>query len=289
MAAGVSTTWRERSPSTRPRRDSRALTLWEVVIVLGLLAVGIWFLLPRPDPALQHGRRLACIHKLHELHKGALAYRDASNGFLPLAWHVAGPSIADDLSNLTYSRFALYELCDPTFRHLVTPQEIERSVGLLPARQQKYRLTAAFWKCPASGWTDDYFAPGIIFRQSAPPAREAELVQALPAAERPLFADVNASFPNPNADHFQDPGHNHELHNGFSLVKDSGMDIFLGVGQSLRVDGQLPTSHFDPRHGGAANILFLDGHADSIEPSDEARLRKIHDAWNHLGSKPAEK
>ena len=133
------------------RQAARGLTLVEVLIAVALLAVVIWLLIPHRDPVLQHGRRLGCANKLRDLLKGALAYRGVYDGFFPLAWHADGASIADDLSNLTFSRFALYEQCDPGFRHLVTPQEIERSVGLLPARQQKFNLTALFWRCPTKG------------------------------------------------------------------------------------------------------------------------------------------
>jgi len=259
----------------------------EVLIALGLLAVVVWLLVPSTNPARRHGQRLACMSKLHELHKGALAYAGASDGCLPLAWHIQGLSIADDLSNLSYSRFAVYEQCEPSFRHVVTPQEVEQSVGLVPARQQKFRTAAFFWKCPAKGWTDDYFAPETIFRRSDKPARQAELEAALPPAERPLLADVNASLPNPQASD-PDPGHGHELRNGFrdNVVTEAGMDVFVGVGPSLRVPGLLSSSRLDFRHGKAVNIVFLDGHTDFVPAGDEPRLRRIHDAWNYLSGKP---
>ena len=274
----------------RPARTARGVTLLEMLLALAILAAVVWFLIPATDPARRNGQRLVCMSKLRELHQGATAYLGANGGCFPLAWHVQGSSVAEDLGNLSFARFALYEQCDPSFRHVVTPQEVEQNVGILPARQQKFRLTAAFWKCPTKGWTDDYFAPEILFRKSGQPARQADLVAALPAAERPLFADVNASLPDPQASSpTQDPGHDHELRNGFSVVAESGMDVYVGVGPSLRVEGLSSSSRLDFRHGNAANVLFLDGHADFVPPSDEQRLERIHNAWDTLGGKPAEK
>lgn len=263
------------------------LTLVEVLIAVALVAVVVWLLVPRRDPTLKHGRRLGCANKLRELHKGTLAYRDAYGGFFPLAWHVHGSSIADDLSNLTFARFAIYEQCDPTFNHIVTPQEVEQNVGLLPARQLKYNLTRLFWKCPTKGWTDDYFAPEIVFSRSDTPVRETTLTQALPADQRPLFADVNASAPQPYAEHLKDPGHNHELRYGFAMTTESRTDVFIGVGPSLRVLGNLLTTRLDYRHGAAANVIFLDGHADAFSP-DDPRLEALHRAWNYPSGKPQE-
>jgi prepilin-type processing-associated H-X9-DG protein len=270
------------------RQGSKGLTVVEVLLALALLAVLVWLLLPKADVMAKHGRRLACVAKLRELPAGTATYLSSNNDAFPLAWHVGGTSVADDLGNLLYSRFALYEACDPTgFSHVVTPRDVQEAVGSLHARRQKFHLTALFWKCPTKGWTDDYFAPELVFRRSGGPARKGELVAALPAAERPLFADVNASFPDPNATHLQDPGHDHELRNGFSMVSESGADVFLGVGPSLRVEGHLASSRLDFRHGNAANIVFLDGHADSLRPDDAPRLEALHRAWNHyLGGKP---
>ena len=257
------------------------LTLLEVLIALALFATVVWLIVPKPDPARKRGWRLACAAKLLELHKGALAYQN-SNGCFPLAWAVNGPSVAEDLSNLSFFRFAIHENCDPSFRHAVSRLDVERSGTPLDARQQKYRQTAFFWRCPMKGWTSDYFAPDIIFRKGGAPAREAELIRDVSPADRPLFADVNASLPMPDVKHLEEPGHHHELLTGFSIVPDAGTDVFVGAGPSLRVDGQPSSTRFDFRHDRAANVLFLDGHADAFQADEAPRLDAVYRHWNHL-------
>ena len=258
------------------------LTLLESLFLLITLAVVAWFLIPRRPARKVLTPRLHCAAKLRALHRGVEMYRDASGDFIPYAWHVAGPAVVDDLSNLSFFRFTLLEYCDPAFRRVVTPADVQRNGGnLLVARQEKYRLAAAFWKCPVRGWTDDYFASGIVFRSDGRPARGAELLQQGAAAQRPLLADVNASLPDPEARDIKDPGHNQELRDGFGLVAESDMEVFVGAGPSLRVEGHLPSTRFDYRHEGTVNVLFFDGHVDALKP-DDPRLEQIHRNWNHL-------
>ena len=269
-----------RSCGTSPRSG---LTLLESLFLLIALAVVAWFLIPKRSGLKNLTPRAQCARELRALHRGVEMYRDASGDFIPYAWHVAGPSVVDDLSNLSFYRFTLLQYCDhPEFSRIVTPADVQRNGGnLLVARQEKYRLAAAFWKCPVRGWTDDYFASPTVFRSDGRPARGAELLQHVAAIDQPLLADVNASLPNPEARDIKDPGHDQELRDGFGLVAESDMEVFVGAGPSLRVEGHLPSTRFDYRHEGTVNILFFDGHVDALKP-DDPRLEQIHRNWNHL-------
>ena len=271
-----------------PRRPLRSgLTLVEALAILAVIACLVWLLIPARKRV---ARADLCADRLRALHHGLRAYLASSNDCFPPAWHVAGPAVADDLGNLTYSRFAILEAADPSFRHRVSPRDVQRHTdNLLAARQEKYLLTRAFWRCPAKGWTDDYFAPAILFRTGERPAHFDEVTRPFTAADRPLLSDVNASFPDPEADDPKDPGHQHELRTGFSIVKESELDVFLGVGPSLRVDGLPTSSRLDFRHDRAANVLFLDGHFEPLKSDDALRLERLHRSWNHLHPAPGER
>jgi prepilin-type processing-associated H-X9-DG protein len=104
---------------------------------------------------------------------------------------------------------------------------------------------------------------------------------------RPLFADVNASLPNPEARDPRDPEHEAEMRKGFSVVQAVGMDVFAGVGPSLRRAGDTSTSRFDFRHSGVVNVIFLDGHLELVKADKEARLERIHRYWNSLDPEAA--
>ena len=198
--------------------------------------------------------------------------------YLPPAWHIGGASVAPDLSNLTYWRLIVHAECKSDFAPVATADEVRAARGD-PARvfQEKLRQMSSFWTDAARGWTSDYFASEIVFGRPL-----ADLGGS--TSERPIFGEVNASLPDPEARDPEDPGHEQEMRSGFSINRDLGFDVFVGTGSSLRRPDDLKTSRFDFRHGAAANFVFLDGHVDGIRSSDAARLEKIHWLWDHAES-----
>lgn len=234
------------------------------------------------------------------MYQGLRMYLNNYEEYFPLAWHVGGRQAAQDLSNVAYHRFLIYESCDNAFRRTVKADDVERHKGdRQAAAQEKLKQTFQFWKCPASGWTDDHFAPEIAFRWPEKPnepfdkhSQYSALVKDVASTERPLLADVNASFPNPKASDPADPGHEKEMKSGFSVVRESGLDVFVGVGASLRNERDPMTGRLDFRHGSEggplalraflANVLFLDGHVESVSSRNAARVLRIHERWNNV-------
>jgi hypothetical protein len=146
-----------------------------------------------------------------------------------------------------------------------------------------------FFSDPARGWTSDYFSPQVLFPivdPSGDPEKATlsyrDATKDVPPAKRPVFADVNASYPDPRARDGADPGHEREMRKGFSIVRECGIDIFIGVGKSLRDEKDPTSSRFDFRHRGKAVVIFLDRHIEEIAKSDTTRLRQIHRNWNSL-------
>jgi prepilin-type processing-associated H-X9-DG protein len=205
----------------------------------------------------------------------------------PLAWHIEGATLAQDLSNLTFYRSELCHQTRSEFRQPLSP-----GADPVAAQRRKFAVVQARWTDPAGGgWTRDYFAPDIIFRMPDPAnallAKPVEYYDVtdrvgVSASDRPLLADVNASLPNPEARDPNDPEHEAEMRNGFSVVQAAGMDVFVGVGPSLRRAGDTSTSRFDFRHRGGVNVLFLDGHVDLVKADEKARLEKIHRYWDSI-------
>jgi len=274
------------TPGAPPAPRRAGLTILEALILIAILGAIAWFIYRRHNPPRDTSSRALCSMKLHGLFRALPAYLNSADDYFPLAWRVDGPSVAEDLGNLTFHRFALHECLDADFGHAVSQRDLQRNGGdPLAARQEKYRLTATLWKCPVEGWTDDYFATDLVFRTAGGPAHFDDLARAVPPSDRPLLADVNASLPHPEAKDLKDPGHGAEAKNGFSTVSESSMDIFVGVGPSLRVRNVPTSTRFDFRHEGSVNVLFLDGRVESIK-STGPKLPGIHRHWNELGPPP---
>ncbi|HUT35765.1 MAG TPA: H-X9-DG-CTERM domain-containing protein [Planctomycetota bacterium] len=229
---------------------------------------------------------------MRNLYRGTRVYLSEFDEFLPSAWHVGSASLANDLSNLTYYRCSVTERFI-NFYGRILPKDLVRCNGdPRAAQREKFREIHGEWTDPVEGgWTRDYFAPDIVFRMPQPPTlpldRHANYVDltervGVSASDRPLLADVNASLPNPEARDPDDPEHEAEMRKGFSVVQAAGMDVFVGVGQSLRRAGDYSTSRFDFRHSKGVNILFLDGHVECVKADEKARLEKIHRYWNSI-------
>ncbi|MBM4031961.1 MAG: hypothetical protein FJ291_09270 [Planctomycetes bacterium] len=262
-------------------------------IVVLLLAILFVLFVPICVKTTSHPPGSRCRSNMRMLHVALRFYLDSFEQFFPPAWHVDGTALAEDLSNLSYHRFLLTESAFAGFHRRITPDDLARAGGSRSAALARKieRLHTLWLDSVGTGWTADRFAPETVFRMPDPLSpvfdRHAnyagltELVGVGPA-DRPLLADVNASLPSPEARDPKDPEHEAEMRRGFSVVKAAGIDVFVGVGPSLRRAGDLRTSRFDFRHQGAANVLFLDGHVDRVKAEETGRLEKIHRYWDSL-------
>ena len=120
-------------------------------------------------------------------------------------------------------------------------------------------------------------------------AQYSELTADVSPAEMPFLSEVYASV-KPEEPDPQDPI---ETRTGLAgavkrdfVSSGRARDAFYGVARSWvgwnseAKEGSGP-QRFDFRHGsGYINVIFLDGHVDSIKQDDTARLRALHDAWN---------
>ena len=271
----------------------RRLTV--LLVVIGVLAGLVVLLLP--ILAMPRGQRSpTCMSLMRQHYQGLRLYLNGYDEFFPLAWHVGGAKLAGDLSNLTYYRSLISNLERAEFEPFVSPQDVARCGGdRREACRQKFAEVQKHWTDPGKlGWTQDYFSPEIVFR--IPDPRETSfdkhsqymrLIQDVSSSDRPLLAEVNASLPDPEARDPNDPEHEAEMRKGFGIVQALGIDVFVGVGRSLRRAGDYSTSRFDFRHNKHMYVLFLDGHVDSIKADDKARLEEIHRYWNSINPTPS--
>ena len=271
----------------RPRRWVRAFTLVELLVVIAIIALLLGILLPVLGQASRAARSTRCKATLGQMFKGIRIYLSNNEEYFPLAWHVGG-SVSTRLGNLTYARFAVYQECVSGFHYHITDRDIEVAGSQQAAKEQKFRDTTEFWSCPEKGWTRDYFAPLLVFKwpNSSDPYDKhrqlGEVTQKIPDSKRPLISDVNASLPDDEAKDSEDTQHEQEMRNGFSYLTLSSIDVFVGVGESLRNPSDWDTTRFDFRHSDAVNVLYLDGHVGSVKRTNRPLVARIHRRWNSL-------
>ena len=219
--------------------------------------------------------------------KGIRIYLSNNEEYFPLAWHVGG-SVTNELGNLTYARFVIHEECVSGFHRVITARDTELAGSQQAAKERKFRDTAQFWRCPEKGWTNDYFAPILIFKwpNGTDPYDKhrqlGEVTQRVPDSRRPLISDVNASLPDDEAKDDEDAQHELEMRNGFSYVTVSTIDAFVGVGESMRNLNDWDTTRFDFRHSDGINVLYLDGHVNGAKRTNRPLVTRIHRRWNSL-------
>ena len=271
----------------KPHRCTRAFTLVELLVVIAIIALLLAILMPVLGKASKAAKSTKCRANLNQMFKGVRLYWNNSDEYFPLAWHVGG-SVTSRLGNLSYFRFALQEACVSGFHQAIIQSDLDAAGSVQAAKEEKFRNNAKFWECSDSGWTNEYFAPVLLFKWpdgTSPYDKHrqlGEITQTIPDSQRPVLTDVNAATPNDEAVDPNDSQHQSEMRNGFSYVTLSGIDVFVGVGPSLRNPANWDTTRFDFRHNDAANFLFLDSHVEGVKRTNRARLARLHRRWNSL-------
>ena len=271
----------------QPQRRSRGFTLVELLVVIAIIALLLAIIMPVLGKATKAARSTACRSGEGQLWKGVRIYLNNNDEYFPLAWHVGG-SVSSELGNLTYMRFIIQEETVSGWSHAITPRDTEVYGSVQAAREAKFKENEKFWRCPETGWTRHYFSPLLIFKWPSGTMpydkhrQLGEVTQEISDVQRPLLTEVNASVPDDEAEDRNDSQHQQEMRNGFNYVTYAGMDIFVGVGKSLRQPGDWDTGRFDYRHNDGINVLYLDGHVDGIKRTNQPQLARLHRRWNSL-------
>ncbi|MFP4057631.1 MAG: Tfp pilus assembly protein FimT/FimU [Candidatus Brocadiia bacterium] len=280
------------------RSRGTGFTLVELLVVIGIIALLAAILLPVLAKATAAARSARCKNRLGNLFKGIRLYFVNFEEYYPLAWNTA--SAQADLGGVVYHRFEVHKQSDSNFNPQVTQRDIDLAGSMPSAAKQKFQLTGEQWTDPATGYTNDYFAPELVFKLSDPVSepeydkhvQQTVLIRDVPASERPLITGVNASIPNDEADDTVNGGETKSgIEKGSSRNPTPRFEtyadaddyvVFYGVAESLRDKSDLATPRFDFRHNDSANFLFVEGHVDSIRASDKERLNRIHARWNTM-------
>jgi len=270
-----------------PRHARTGMTVGEavtLVLVFGVLAVLLLPILSGPQTSGPHPGM--CRRHIGRLFKSMRLYLNNYGEFYPLAWHEGS---GGGFGQVAYGRLLVHMASD-TYLDFSKAKNDAAKVSMLEE-------TVRSWSDPRPGLTNDYFSPPVTFRLPAPDemtkpyskhTQYTWLTARVAPSEMPFLADAAASTPQPDAEDVP-PETRTGIPGGFKrdwlTVGGKSYHAFYGIARSWvgwdpATGAGTGPQRFDFRHRGAVNVIFLDGHVDTIKQTDTARLRAVHEAWN---------
>jgi len=249
------------------RLTRRGLTLIELVVVLGIIALVMALLLPAVMSARTSARQVQCLSNLHQMSLAFLLYYDT--------WQCYPPHqiiLAQNNRNRWFNTFGTEIMKD--FAVMYDPEVPRRPPGRNAAYGYNYKYLGSA--------RNNSFSPTHPFERF--PVRRIESASytiafgcsdgtGVEEPYEPIPAD-QATSSLPGAVRRQRIG-NH------AYVLDPTYIPVWSLNQTEPYADGNAASFLAPRHRGRANIVFVDGHAESREP---APLYRDNAYWNGFGA-----
>ncbi len=264
------------------RLEKNGFTLVELLVVIGIVALLISILLPALNRARQAANIVVCMSNLRQIGMAATMHQVEHRGYFPLAGTVfsqsgyATPADVNDTSRVRYTYFidANYERVAPLpaalMRYLGAPSVRLDSQANLQADMNNTGLAKVF-SCPAQetvpqghfietsyGWS--YFPTAY----SSYSCNEAILGYHWQAPNLRLAGRVSAIREPSHVFFMADALPRQEFGDSLFVIWNSTAPATL-YGSYLGATGGDNTSFDFFRHRKRMNVVFLDGHAESVE------------------------
>ncbi len=247
------------------RNRLSAFTLVELLVVIGIIALLISVLLPALNKARIASNRTACLSNLRQIGIAIHSYANANQGWLvPRTYRNDDPAfglvfstnwnglLSTHLGLSTLSR--IFTGC-PSFESTTSNK---LSYGMMKNLGPNVNNGANYWR---------RYDTGVIYAPNGDEGYMLKLTRFRPATEKILVGDCATYFytggpkPTDNCDmtsrRMDAPG-------------GAGLHAALNAAEWCRPSF---ADAADPqRHGGSANYLFADGHAESLSPQNAWKL-----------------
>jgi prepilin-type processing-associated H-X9-DG protein/prepilin-type N-terminal cleavage/methylation domain-containing protein len=239
------------------RRDQvrGAFTLVELLVVIGIIAVLVALLLPALNRARDSARTIKCASNLHQLGLASIMYTNETKGYM--LYPNATP----------YEGRFWFTAVDPYLAGVLKPNRDPNASGV--ANQ---RIYAEYKQCPV--WE-------LFYDDANDTGKQGLLKEAARTYKMNMHLLLNKNYSNLKDSAGNAIGGQAKL----SLLRNTSQWVYIGDGASMDLIGEITgqAQNTDPymevnekpankgtpcpglRHGGGANILFVDGHVDLIK------------------------
>jgi len=294
------------------RRRRRAFTLIELLIVVAIIALLISILLPALSAARRQARAAKCLANLHTLGQGLLVYAADNRDILP-------PGRLPKLDDCNaYAEILGGRKYRPTFVAVmsaavnappfVDPQACKSDVDRFGERGDRQNYSYGTYVCPGvPEWTDErngaygynyqFLGNSRLFDADVPDSYKnwpVQLTDIRDAGRTVAAGDcmgTAASWPTQERQPYENNARVSEQfgNEGFNLDPPR---VDPEDGEMAEFDSPQARTAADPRHGGMANVMWVDGHAGAqtlqrlgyvLDPDGVIRFDGDNSQWSGNG------
>lgn len=126
-------------------RRTRAFTLVEVLVVIGIIGLLVSILLPVVGKARERANRVKCSANLHNLGLAAMAFANEHKGAFPMAFQMPDPAYP-------YRFPVMVSLNDNLYSETATPSY--KTHGIPKRTWERYGMQSGTWTCPSASYFD---------------------------------------------------------------------------------------------------------------------------------------